>query len=229
MDTQMATPSAENPQLSKIPSFKHGVGQNGASSASHAARNSSFLTSVIPAHSTSFSLSPHQSWCDVHHKQWIRLLLNSASSCYDRNLCGWLVIDQMSNIKKLTNKTKNVILLHHSPPHPHFFLFFFPFLFCFVLFVSQLKHLSNEITSHDNAYWVWGPPVYWGRHACRLATRWHRPGSQCGGCPPAERTALLPGKEGCHPWLNQRRRELSQSSAKQFQDKTLKQEWWLAF
>ena len=154
------------------------------------------------------------------------LLLNSASSCYDWNLCGWLVVDQMSNTKKLTNKTNKKFNPFASLLPPPLFFSFVCFLFFVCLFVSQLKHLSKEITSHDNAYWVWGLPVYWGRHACRLATRWHRPGSRCGGCPPAERTALLPGKEGCRPWLNRRRRELSQSSAKQFQEK---QEWLLAF
>ena len=53
-DTEIKASSARNPELSKILSLKHGVGQNIALYVSPDAGNSVLLTSDFLVHSTSF-------------------------------------------------------------------------------------------------------------------------------------------------------------------------------
>ena len=56
-DAEINVLSVENPELSKVLSLKHGVGQIIASPASSAARNCAFLISALPIHPTSFFFS----------------------------------------------------------------------------------------------------------------------------------------------------------------------------
>ena len=54
-DAEIKVPSVENLELTKVPSFKFGVGQNVALRTSHTARNSASLISTFPFLSPSFS------------------------------------------------------------------------------------------------------------------------------------------------------------------------------
>ena len=51
-EEEIIVPTSETPELSKIPSFKHGAGQNVALNASSAARNYSFFIFAFLLHST---------------------------------------------------------------------------------------------------------------------------------------------------------------------------------
>ena len=54
LDTEVKVPCAENPELSKVLSFKPGVGQSIASHASPAARHSTLLIFTFLVHSLNF-------------------------------------------------------------------------------------------------------------------------------------------------------------------------------
>ena len=105
------SPSRENPDLSKVLSFKPWIGQNIASHAWSAARNCAFLIFTSLLRSASFVsllhlLNPVQPWSGVCHTEWVSLF-----RLYFDNLCFALAIFKIGPVE-LGNFSFWLILKH---------------------------------------------------------------------------------------------------------------------